>query len=92
MTVTDVRVRVINDSVTKLKAIASITFDECFVIHDVKVIEGEKSTFIAMPSKKDGKDGEIRKDIAHPLTNEAREYIQKCVLDKYEEVKQKLQK
>lgn len=82
MQITDVRVRMKgNDS--KMKAIASITIDDVFVIHDIKVIDGEKGMFIAMPSKKAG-DGEY-KDIAHPINSETRNSIQKIILEKYEE-------
>lgn len=82
MQITDVRVRMKgNDS--KMKAIASITIDDAFVIHDIKVIDGEKGMFIAMPSRKAG-DGEY-KDIAHPINSETRNSIQKIILEKYEE-------
>ncbi|MCI5848297.1 MAG: septation regulator SpoVG [Lachnospiraceae bacterium] len=82
MQITDVRVRMKgNDS--KMKAIASITIDDVFVIHDIKVIDGEKGMFIAMPSRKAG-DGEY-KDIAHPINSETRNSIQKIILEKYEE-------
>ena len=70
MEVTDVRVRKV-DKEGKMKAIVSITFDEEFVIHDIKVIEGEKGLFIAMPSRKTT-DGEYR-DIAHPIRSTTRE-------------------
>ena len=82
MQITDVMVRMKgNDS--KMKAIASITIDDVFVIHDIKVIDGEKGMFIAMPSRKAG-DGEY-KDIAHPINSETRNSIQKIILEKYEE-------
>ena len=82
MQITDARVRMKgNDS--KMKAIASITIDDVFVIHDIKVIDGEKGMFIAMPSRKAG-DGEY-KDIAHPINSETRNSIQKIILEKYEE-------
>ncbi len=83
MNITDVRVRMLNDF-GKLKAIASITLDDEFVIHDIKVIEGEKGTFIAMPSKSTG-NGEY-KDIVHPINSQVRNYISQMVLDKYNEV------
>ena len=85
MQITDVRVRRVTKE-GKLKAIVSITFDEEFVVHDIKVIEGEKGLFIAMPSKKSA-DGEYR-DIAHPISSATRERIQKTIFDKYEEVLQ----
>ena len=72
MEVTDVRVRKV-DKEGKMKAIVSITFDEEFVIHDIKVIEGEKGLFIAMPSRKTT-DGEYR-DIAHPIRSTTRELL-----------------
>ena len=81
MQITDVRVRRIEKE-GKMKAVVSITIDEEFVIHDIKVIEGEKGLFIAMPSRK-ATDGEYR-DIAHPINSETRDKIQKVILDKYE--------
>ena len=66
---------------TKLKGIASITIDECFVVHDIKVIEGRDGLFIQMPNKKTS-DGQ-HKDIAHPINTETREYIKNVVLDAY---------
>lgn len=82
MQITDVRVRKVAKE-GKLKAVISITMDEEFVVHDIKVIEGEKGLFIAMPSKK-AADGEYR-DIAHPINSDTRERIQKTILAKYEE-------
>ena len=67
-----------------MKAVVSITIDEEFVVHDIKVIEGEKGLFIAMPSRK-ATDGEYR-DIAHPINSETREKIQGIILQKYEQV------
>lgn len=81
MNITDVRIRKINKD-SKMKAIASITFDNAFVIHDIKVIEGDKGLFIAMPSRKT-LEGEYR-DIAHPINSEAREFLQNKILDAYE--------
>lgn len=81
MKITDVRVRKITKE-GKMKAIVSITLDDEFVVHDIKVIEGEKGLFIAMPSKK-ATDGEYR-DIAHPINSAAREMIQNIILDSYE--------
>ena len=80
MQITDVRVRRIEKE-GKMKAIVSITLDNEFVIHDIKVIEGEKGLFIAMPSRK-AADGEYR-DIAHPINSSTRETIQRVILDKY---------
>lgn len=82
MQITDVRVRKVAKE-GKLKAVVSITMDDEFVVHDIKVIEGEKGVFIPMPSKK-ALDGEYR-DIAHPINSETRERIQKIILEKYEE-------
>lgn len=81
MQITDVRVRRIEKE-GKMKAIVSITLDNEFVIHDIKVIEGEKGLFIAMPSRK-GADGEYR-DIAHPINSETRELIRNAILSRYE--------
>lgn len=81
MKITDVRVRKITKE-GKMKAVVSITIDDVFVVHDIKVIEGEKGLFIAMPSKK-ALDGEYR-DIAHPINSETRDSIQKIILDSYE--------
>lgn len=83
MQVTDVRIRKITKE-GKMKAVVSITLDDEFVIHDIKVIEGEKGLFIAMPSRRTG-DGEYR-DIAHPLNSDTREKVQGVILQKYEEV------
>jgi len=81
MTVTDVRVRKVS-SEGKMRAVVSITIDDEFVIHDIKVIEGDRGLFIAMPSKK-ASDGEYR-DIAHPLNSDTREKLQKRILEAYE--------
>lgn len=81
MQITDVRVRRITKE-GKMKAIVSITIDNEFVVHDIKVIEGEKGLFIAMPSKK-AMDGEYR-DIAHPINSTTRDAIQKIILEGYE--------
>lgn len=83
MKITDVRVRKVAKE-GKMKAVVSITIDEEFVVHDIKVIEGEKGLFIAMPSRK-AADGEYR-DIAHPINSDTRERIQSIILTKYEEV------
>ena len=83
MQITDVRVRKVAKE-GKLKAVVSITMDEEFVVNDIKVIEGEKGLFIAMPSKK-AVDGEYR-DIAHPINSETREKIQSIILENYEKV------
>lgn len=83
MQITDVRVRKIS-SQNRMKAIASITFDDVFAVHDIKVIESDKGLFIAMPSRKIP-NGEF-KDIAHPINTETRAEIQAAILAKYNEV------
>ncbi len=83
MNITDVRVRKMTKE-GKMKAVVSITIDDEFVVHDIKVVEGEKGLFIAMPSRK-AADGEYR-DIAHPINSETRSSIQSIVLDAYEKV------
>ena len=83
MNITDVRVRKVAKE-GKMKAVVSITIDDEFVVHDIKVIEGEKGLFIAMPSRK-ATDGEYR-DIAHPINSATRDRIQRIILDKYDEV------
>ena len=83
MQITDVRVRKVVAKEGKLKAVVSITIDDEFVVHDIKVIEGEKGLFIAMPSRK-ASDGEYR-DTAHPINSATRDKMQKLILEKYEE-------
>lgn len=83
MNITDVRVRKVTKE-GKMKAVVSITLDDEFVVHDIKVIDGEKGLFIAMPSKKSA-DGEYR-DIAHPINSDTRDKIQRIILEKYEQV------
>lgn len=81
MQITDVRIRKV-DKEGKMKAVVSITIDNEFVVHDIKVIEGEKGLFIAMPSRK-AADGEYR-DIAHPINSDTRNMIQTLILEQYE--------
>ena len=81
MNITDVRIRKIAKE-GKMKAIVSITLDDEFVVHDIKVIEGEKGLFIAMPSRKTT-TGEY-KDIAHPINSQTREQIQEIILKEYQ--------
>lgn len=81
MQITDVRIRKVTKE-SKMKAVVSITLDNEFVVHDIKVIEGEKGLFIAMPSRK-AADGEYR-DIAHPINSETRDRIQRMILERYE--------
>ena len=82
MQITDVRIRKVEKE-GKMKAVVSITIDDEFVVHDIKVIEGEKGLFIAMPSKK-ALDGEYR-DIAHPINSGTRERIQSTILARYQQ-------
>lgn len=89
MTISDVRVRIVKKDDSKLKAVASVTFDDCFVIHDIKVIEGNEGYFIAMPSRKTN-DGEY-KDIAHPIKTETREALINAILEAFETEKSKPQ-
>lgn len=81
MKITDVRVRKVETD-SKMRAVASITIDDVFVVHDIKIIEGDKGLFIAMPSKK-GTDGEYR-DTVHPINSETRIMIQNTILEAYE--------
>lgn len=85
MKITDVRVRLVAKEELKLRGVASITIDECFVVHDIKVIEGKDGLFISMPSRKTP-DGEF-KDIVHPINTETREMIKSAVLEAYEKAK-----
>jgi stage V sporulation protein G len=80
--ITDVRIRKINTE-GKMKAIVSVTFDDQFVVHDIKIIEGQNGLFIAMPSRKTP-EGEF-KDIAHPINSETRGLIQNAILTEYED-------
>ena len=82
MKISDVRVRIVKKDDSKLKAVASVTFDDCFVVHDIKVIEGNEGYFIAMPSRKTN-DGEY-KDIAHPIKTETREELISIILNAFE--------
>ena len=82
MKITDIRLRLVPDD-SKLKAIASVTFDDEFVVHDIKIINGTNGCFIAMPSRKIGTN-EYR-DVAHPLTLETRNTIKEAIFAKYEE-------
>lgn len=82
MQVTDVRVRKVNQD-GKMKAVCSVTFDDAFVVHDIKVVEGQNGLFVAMPSRRTP-SGEFR-DIAHPISAAARQQIQEAVLKAYQE-------
>lgn len=90
MKITDVRVRLVKKEDSKLKGVASVTFDECFVVHDIKIIEGNEGYFIAMPSRKTG-EGEF-KDVAHPIKSETREELIKAIFAAFEEEKNRVQK
>ena len=81
MKITDVRIRKVEKE-GKMRAVVSITIDDEFVVHDIKVIEGEKCLFIAMPSRR-AADGEYR-DIAHPINSQTRDNIQQIILEKYQ--------
>ena len=81
MQITDIRVRKLTKE-GKMKAVVSVTFDDVFVVHDIKVIDGDKGLFIAMPSRKSS-DGEYR-DIAHPINTQTRDRLQKIVLEAYD--------
>ena len=83
MKITDVRVRRLENN-GKMKAVVSVTFENVLVVHDIKIIEGQKGLFIAMPSRK-ALDGEFR-DIAHPINSITRDKIQKSILEKYETI------
>ena len=82
MEITDIKIWKINAE-GRMKAVVSVTFDDSFVVHDIKVIEGQEKLFIAMPSRKTP-DGEF-KDIAHPINADMRETLQNMILGKYEE-------
>ena len=81
LNITDIRVRKVSDE-GKMKAVVSVTFDDEFVVHDIKVIDGQNGLFIAMPSRKMG-DGDYR-DIAHPLRSETRNRMKDAILEAYE--------
>ncbi|MBO5889493.1 MAG: septation regulator SpoVG [Clostridia bacterium] len=83
MKISDVRVRLVTKEDSKLKAVASMTIEDCFVVHDIKVIQGQEDYFIAMPSRKTS-EGEY-KDIVHPINTETREQIIKIILDAFKE-------
>lgn len=83
MQITDVRLRKVNNQDTRMKALVSITFDDAFVIHDLRVIEGNNGLFVAMPSKRTP-DGEFR-DIAHPIHSDMRQHVQEEIMRVYDE-------
>ena len=85
MKITDIRIRIVKKDDNKLKAVASLTIDDCFAVHDIKVIDGNQGLFIAMPSRKTPEGN--YKDIVHPLNTETREMIKSAVLEAYEKAK-----
>ncbi len=84
MEITDIKIRKINAE-GRMKAIVSVTFDDVFVVHDIKIIEGNDKLFVAMPSRKTP-EGEYR-DIAHPINAQMRDFVQSKIIEKYEEAK-----
>ena len=82
MKITDVRVRLVSKEDTKLKAVASITIDDCLVVHDIRIINGKDGLFISMPRRKTP-DGEY-KDIVHPINTETKEELKNTILEAYE--------
>lgn len=93
MTITEVKIRRLYNQ-ERLKALVSVTFDDALVIHDIKIIQGPKRLFVAMPSRKDekGKDGGIAvyRDIAHPIGQEMRQKLESAILSAYDDVLKKL--
>ena len=89
MKISDVRVRIVKSETSKIKASVSFTIDDCSVVHDVKVIEGNEGYFIAMPNRKTP-DGQF-KDVVHPSNTETREEIRDIVLKAFEEAKAQAQ-
>ena len=83
LNITDTKIRLVQKEDSKLKAIASIIIDDCFAVHDIKIIAGAEGVFVAMPSRKTP-DGEF-KDIAHPINTETREFVKTLVLDAYKQ-------
>ena len=82
MQITEVKIRMI-DTESKMRAVASVTFDGCFVVHDIKIIDGQEGPFVAMPSRKIG-DGEFR-DVAHPIQQFMRDMIREAVFKAYDD-------
>ncbi|MGL4366817.1 MAG: septation regulator SpoVG [Brevinemataceae bacterium] len=81
MEITDIRIKKVESEANKLQAYASVTFDDSFVIHNIKIIDGREGLFIAMPSRKT-RSGEL-KDVAHPINSEFRDRIQSAILEAY---------
>lgn len=84
MNITDVRIRRLKDD-GKMKAVVSVTFEEAFVVHDIKIIEGQNGLFVAMPSRKVGESD--YRDIAHPINSEMRSKLQRVIFEAYEQAK-----
>jgi len=84
MNVTDVRIRKLRDE-GKMKAVVSVTFDDAFVVHDIKIIEGQNGLFVAMPSRKVG-EADYR-DIAHPINSNTRSMLQDIIFDEYQKAR-----
>jgi len=80
--ITEVRIHLLENSLSKLKAYANITFDDCFVVHGIKVIEGDRGLFIGMPRRK--KQNGASQDIAHPINKETRSFIEAKIVEAYE--------
>ncbi len=80
MNISDIRIKIV-EATGKLKAVASITIDECFVVHDIKILEGNRGLFVMMPSRKSS-DG-IYKDVAHPINTETREMLKTVLVKAY---------
>lgn len=85
MEISEIRVRMVNNE-SKMKAVVSVTFDEVFVVHDIKVIEGDKGVFVAMPSRR-SPDG-VYRDIVHPISTEFRTLLVKMIIDRYDQEKE----
>ena len=85
MKISDVRIRLIDQEAGKLKAVASLVIDDCFAVHDIKIVDGEGGAFIAMPSRKTP-DGNY-KDIVHPINTQTRELFKEAVLEAYEKAR-----
>lgn len=88
MNISDIRIRRVSES-GKMKAIVSVTFDDMFVVHDMKIIEGQNGLFIAMPSRKTP-SGEY-KDVAHPINTAAREELQERILEQYAQLPEEIE-
>ena len=81
MKITDIRIRLMENDDSRLKAVASVTIDDCIAIHDIKIVDGTDGYFVSMPSRKSSR-GEYR-DIVHPINNEARAELTNAVMEAY---------